>query len=151
MSDKYSMSNGDKQIRTKTNIQKIIYHFEDSSVPPEYHRSVEITVTPEKAKIIVESYGDILTKKEYKINKSQFDNIIQSIKNNEIRNLELGEHRDCIGGTTDSLSFSDGKKEIFAGSVYHCGGIDSGNLGGNVKNFVEKIKILIPKLQKLLK
>ena len=39
----------------------------------------------------------------------------------------------------------DEEKEIFSGTVYHCGGIDSGNLGGDIKSFANDVKNLIPK------
>lgn len=36
------------------------YHYRDSSVPPEHHRSYTVTVTPDEAHIGVDSYGDVL-------------------------------------------------------------------------------------------
>jgi len=38
----------------------VTYAFADASVPPQYHRSVTLTVTPEEARIVVDSYGDVL-------------------------------------------------------------------------------------------
>ena len=36
------------------------YHYQDSSVPPEYHRSYTLTVTQGEADLVVDSYGDVL-------------------------------------------------------------------------------------------
>ena len=144
-----SNSDGEK-MAAKTNIKKIVYHFEDSSIPPEYHRSYSITLTTEKTHIIVDSYGDIIAEKEYKISKKQFIHIIHSLAENNIRKQPLGDNEGCTGGTTEILSYWDERSEIFSAYVYHCGGVDSGNLGGNIKDFADDIKKLIPKLHKLL-
>ena len=135
----------------RSNIKKISYRFEDSSVPPEFHRSYTITVSPEKATIIVDSYGDILAEKTYKIRKKQFLNIITSLDTNNIRNQPLENNSGCVGGTSEFLSYWDEKSEIFSASVFHCGGIDSGDLGGNIKAFADDMKKLIPTLDELLK
>jgi hypothetical protein len=137
--------------KTKSNIKKITFRFIDSSVPPEYHRSYTITVTQQKANIIVNSYGKIIAKKEFNIKKQQFEDILKSLDNNKIRNLNLGENHDCTGGTTEELTYFDELKEIFSGTVYHFAGIDSGNLAGDLQCCTIDIKKLIPNLDKLLK
>ena len=74
-----------------TTIQQVTYHFGDASVPPEYHRSYTITVNTDKVRIVVDSYGEILAKKEYEITNKQFDDIINSLEKNKIRNCTLGD------------------------------------------------------------
>ncbi len=143
-------SEGEKLL-TKIELEKIVYRFEDSSVPPEYHRSYTITLTPEKVHIIVDSYGNILAEKEYTIRKKQFINIVHSMAVNNIRKQPLGDNEGCTGGTAEILSYWDEGSEIFSASVYHCGSIDSGNLGGNLKSFADDIKKLVPELHKLLR
>ena len=113
---------------TDDKIQKITYNFTDASVPPEYHRSFSITVTADKVRIVVDSYGDILADREYEITNKQFDAIRKSLKKNKIGNCSLSDDKGCTGGTVEKVSFSDGKKEIFSGSVYHCGRKDTGDL-----------------------
>ena len=135
---------------TITTIQRVTYHFGDASVPPEYHRSYTITVNTDKVKIVVDSYGEILAKKEYEITNKQFDGIINSLEKNEIRNCTLGDDQGCSGGTIERISFSDGESEIFFGSVYHCGGKDTGNLCGDIANFTDDVKNLVPDLDELL-
>jgi len=141
----------DSILPMKINIKIIVYRFEDSSVPPEYHRSYTITVTPEKVNIIVDSYGDIIAEKEYKIRKQQFTQIVHSLKDYKINKQPLRNNEGCVGGTSESLSYWDEKSEIFSAVVYHCGGIDSGDLGGNVKSFADDLKKLVPNLDQLLK
>jgi len=121
-------------------IQEITYHFGDASVPPKYHRSYTITVTTDKVRIVVDSYGEILADKGYEITSKQFDGIINSLKRNEIRNCTLGDDDGCTGGTIERISFSDGENEIFSGTVYHCGGKDTGNLCGDITRFADDVK-----------
>jgi len=135
---------------TNAAIQEITYHFGDASIPPEYHRSYTVTVTTDKVRIVVDSYGDILADKGYEITSKQFDDIRNSLKRNEIRNCSLGDDEGCSGGTIERISFSDGKSEIFSGAVYHCGGKDTGNLCGDITSFADDVKNLVPNLDKLL-
>jgi hypothetical protein len=131
-------------------IKEIRYRFQDSSVPPEYHRSYTITIDKDKLKITVDSYGDILAEREYRITKNQFERLIASLKENHIGKAELGDDDGCTGGTSESISYSDLSKEIFSGTVYHCGGKHFGNLGGNVKRFAQDIRKIVPDVKKLI-
>ena len=135
---------------TDTKIQEIIYHFGDASVPPKYHRSYTVTVTDDKVRVVVNSYGEILAKAGYEITNKQFNDIRNSLKRNKIRNCTLGNDEGCSGGTIERISFSDGENELFSGSVYHCGGKDTGNLCGDIKSFADNVKNLVPNLDKLL-
>ncbi len=134
---------------TNAKIIEITYHFGDASVPPEYHRSYTITVTADKVGIVVDSYGKILADKRYEITNKQFNDIKNSLKRNKVRNCTLGDDEGCSGGTTERISFSDGENEIFSGSVYHCGGKDTGNLCGDITNFAEDVRNLVPGLDEL--
>jgi hypothetical protein len=135
----------------KNHINKIIYRFEDASVPPQYHRSYTITLSPQKLHIIIDSYGSVLAEKEYLIKSTQFMDIVNSLTANRIRKQSFGDDGGCSGGTAEMLSCWDETREIFSASVYHCGGKDFGNLSGNIKDLVSAIKKLVPDLDKLLK
>ena len=135
---------------TNTAIKEIIYRFGDASVPPDYHRSYTITVTADAVRIVVDSYGKILADKMYKITLEQFNAIKKSLLSNKIKNCTLDEEDGCTGGTSERISFVDNKKKIFSGSIYHCGGKDTGNLCGDVTRFANDVKQLIPDLENLL-
>jgi hypothetical protein len=131
-------------------IKEITYRFQDASVPPEYHRSYTITIDKDRLKITVDRYGDILAEKEYRIEKNQFEGLIASLKENKIKKAVLGVDDGCTGGTSEIISYSNLSEEIFSGTVYHCGGKDFGNLGGNVSGFVQDIKEIVPDIKKLV-
>ena len=72
--------NGDgKDNMINAKIQEITYHFGDASVPPKYHRSYTVTVTTDKVRIVVDSYGKILADKGYEITNKQFNDIRNSL------------------------------------------------------------------------
>ncbi|MDP6545959.1 MAG: hypothetical protein QGH60_18420 [Phycisphaerae bacterium] len=137
---------------TDTAITEITYHFGDASVPPEYHRSYSITVTADKVRVVVDSYGEILADETYTIAPSQFDDLKRSLERNNIRNCTLVDDEDegWTGGTIESITCSDKDNEIFSGSVDHCGEKDTGNLCGDIPCFAEDVKNLVPDLEKLL-
>ncbi|MFH1336735.1 MAG: hypothetical protein ABII96_09485 [Candidatus Zixiibacteriota bacterium] len=136
---------------TKKSIKEIRYDFSDASVPPEHHRSYTITVTPDAVRVVVDSYGDILADRTYGITDKQFSDVRNSLEMNKIRNCTLGEDEGCTGGTSETISCTDGKKEIFSGSVYHCGGKDTGNLCGDISRFAVTVGGLVPDFDALLK
>ncbi|MBC8373388.1 MAG: hypothetical protein H8E53_07335 [Planctomycetes bacterium] len=135
---------------TNAAIIEIAYHFGDASVPPDYHRSYSIAVTADKVRVVVDCYGDILADKEYAITPLQFDDLKRSLERNGIRKLTSVDDENCSGGTSERITYSDKRNELFSGTVYHCGGKDTGNLGGDISSFAEDVKSLAPDLDKLL-
>ncbi len=131
-------------------IREITYAFGDASVPPEYHRSYTITVTTDTARVVIDSYGDVLADEQYEITEAQFGNIRNSLETNDIRHCTLDENEGCAGGTSEGISYSDEDTELFSGTVYHCAGVDSGNLCGDVASFADDVKGLVPDFEELL-
>ncbi len=134
-----------------TAISEITYHFGDASVPPDYHRSYVITITSKKVRIIVDSYGEILADQTYEITPRQFDDLRASLEKHKIANCSFPDDDGCSGGTNERISCSHKGNEIFSGSVYHCGGKDTGNLGGDITGFADDAKKLVPDLKHLLR
>ena len=133
-----------------TTIKKIAYHFGDAPVHPDYHKSYSITVTSDHVRIVVDSYGEILADEAYEISFKQFDDIRKSLERNKIKNCTLPDDEGCSGGTSQRIAYSNKENEIFSGSVYHCGGKDTGNLCGDIKSFADDVKRLVPNLDRLL-
>jgi hypothetical protein len=140
-----------KSKKTIVPITKIIYYYYDSSVPQKYHRSYTITITVNKARIIVDSYGDILNDKEFDVDSSQFVLIKKSLMINKIKKGKKLESKGCTGGTSEKIEYFDRDKNLFSASVYHCGNKDYGDMRGNINNLANDIKSLIPNFSELLK
>ena len=132
-------------------VKEIVYRFIDGSVPPKYHRSYTIKVTSKRSHIVVDSYGKVLADKDYEISSSQFKDLLDSFQKNMIRNCTLNKGDGCTGGTSDKISLSNDKKEVFSGRVYHCGGEEYGDLCGDVSAFAEGVKKNVPDLNKLVR
>ncbi len=130
----------------------VVYKFQDSSVPPEYHRSYTINVTKSKANIVVDSYGDIISKKDVELKEGQFEEVLEAVKSSEIKiSSSKSNDHGCSGGTSEYLDIFVDKKKIIDGGVYHCGKEDYGNMSGDLDILSDKLKSLFPDFQKLLK
>jgi hypothetical protein len=138
---------GDAEMKN-IDIKEVTYHFGDASVPPRFHRSYTITVTSGRVRIVVDSYGDILSDKSYEITPEQFNAIKRSLARNRIKKCKRRGEDGCTGGTSEGISYIDNKGKKFTGSIYHCGGKDTGNLCGNISRFANDMKKLIPDLDK---
>ncbi|MBN2015582.1 hypothetical protein JW766_02005 [Candidatus Dojkabacteria bacterium] len=142
----------DDHDKVYSDIVEIEYRFTDASVPPEYHRSYTIEVTPDSISIKVDSYGDILVEEEYDINEKEFQEIVDSLAKNKIDKKKLSSDNDgCTGGTSESISYIKEDGGTFEASVYHCAGIDAGDLSGNTGSFSNALKKLIPDFEELIK
>jgi len=131
-------------------ITGIAYHFGDASVPPHCHRSYSITVTAAEARVVVDSYGEILADETYPIASEQFDDLKKALVDRRIMNCVSTDDEGCTGGTSERISYCDGEKELFSGTVYHCGQNDTGNLCGDISEFAEDVTTLIPDIERLL-
>ncbi len=137
---------------TDAAIDRIVYHFGDASVPPDAHRSYAITVTPDGVRIVVDSYGEILADKIIPIAAGRFDLLKKSFAHRKIGPCERGgDDAGGTGGTSETLSSYHGDRKLFSGTVHHCGGTDSGTLGGDVAGFAADVKGLVPDLESLLR
>jgi len=130
-------------------ITKIVYRYDDSSVPPKYHRSYKIETIDNKIIIVVDSYGQILAQEEFPITATQFSELVVYLNEKRVHNTKNTESMGCTGGTGENIVFFAGAKVVFKGSVYHCGGKDYGDMVGDIEVFAQKIKSFIPEFEKL--
>ena len=130
----------------QTNTAVFVYRFTDSSVPPPYHRSYSIDVSESTVHLTIDSYGDILLDETYTILPEQYNDFIKKLIALKLKNKpENIDTHGCSGGTEDSftIKFPDSKKTM-AGSVYHCGGKDYGNLKGKIADAKDLFKSMVP-------
>jgi hypothetical protein len=133
-------------------VTKILYRFQDASVPPQYHRSYAITVTGGKVRIVVDSYGDILADAAYAVSDRQMKELVESLKPHRIRQVNFEHEKSkCSGGTSRTITVYSDDVILIKGTAYTCGGGVEGNLSGDVDGFAKKIEELIPDFANLLK
>ena len=130
---------------------EIVYNFDDSSVPPRYHRSFTVKVNSDSISLIVDSYGDILVDTTFSISAEEFDKLVDyteecGIKNQSKKEIEEG----CSGGTSKTIGAYKNEETIFYGTCYKCGGQTYGDLSGDADKFAKYITALIPEFSKYL-
>ncbi len=130
---------------------RIIYEFQDSSVPPPYHRSYIIIIEAAAASITVDSYGEILAEEQINLGKGVFPAVLALIEEAEIgRRRNAAEDEGCTGGTGEGLTLERNGEELFSAWVYHCGGDDYGTLTGGIENVAVKIRGLFDNFSELI-
>jgi hypothetical protein len=107
---------------------EVAYQFHDSSVPPEYHRSYTITVQRGEARMVVDSYGDVLHDVTEDVDDETWAEVLDRV--GALRVSGRVGSDDCTGGTASELQAQDathtpgdGAVAVFAAP---CGGEGSG-------------------------
>lgn len=131
-------------------VDSIEYHYGDSSVPPQYHRSYVISVTAQRIAVVVDSYGDVLARREYSAPKAVPARLMALLEGGGVQAGPQQESRGCTGGTTERIICRAGGRVVLDVQVYHCGGADYGTLRGDIAPFRQAVKALVPDLAKLL-
>lgn len=81
----------------------VSYVFLDSSVPPPYHRSYELTVRADESRIAVDSYGDVLAQERVATDPTVWSTLGATIE--EVTSLSAQQPEEgCTGGTVTSLT-----------------------------------------------
>ena len=116
------------------------YHYQDSSVPPEYHRSYTLTVTQGEADLVVDSYGDVLHDETAPIDEAAWEDLLAAVSED---GLSGGGAADgCSGGTGRDLRATDvdhpASDPAVAVSIEVCGG-DGEDAAARVDAVVEPI------------
>ena len=101
------------------------YAFGDSSVPPQYHRSVTLTVTADESRIVVDSYGDVLADESAPTPPQVWQQLGDTLPTLEA--LEVDEPQEgCVGGTTLRVVVSTPGAELLRLDPEFCGGSNEG-------------------------
>ena len=125
----------------------VTYEFHDSSVPPPFHRSFVLTFTRERARIVVDSYGDILADQNAPMTAAAWDQVSQSFS--DLGDIVIEEsEQGCTGGTAFAVSVADGGAASFAIHGSACGGANS-NAEERLKNWVSPVRTLFPPMDQL--
>jgi hypothetical protein len=121
---------------------QITYHFGDSSVPPEYHRSYTLTVGPTEVHAVIDSYGDVLEDVTAPLPEEVWDQLVAGI--GTVSDLSTsGDEEGCAGGTTRDLQVSDGGESVLQLSFGVCGG-ENGDAATAVDTYVQPVLDAIP-------
>lgn len=98
---------------------EIEFRFNDSSVPPEYHRSYTLTAMAGQARIVVDSYGDILHDETAPVDEGTWGALLQSA--GALQFSSSGDSDECAGGTSRKLLISQGDDPVLDVQLAVCG------------------------------
>lgn len=130
-------------VEPKANYDKLVYRFGDASLPPQYHRSYTVTVTETKMNVLVDSYGEKIEEKSFDLKSGDFKGLMDAFTKAGIKNCDMKDEPGCTGGTSEGVTLYNKDAKTFEGSVYHCGGSDSGSLCGDTKALIAHIKGMV--------
>ena len=120
----------------------IEYHYGDSSVPPEYHRSYTLTITKDEVHAVVDSYGDVLHDVTEPLPAAVWAELRDTA--DTVLDLDIEEDAEpCAGGTTRGLEIDDGGTMLVDVSFGACGG-SNGEAETRVDRWIRPVIQAIP-------
>ena len=97
------------------------YGFQDSSVPPPYHRSYVLTITVDESRIVVDSYGDVLADETMPTSPEVWRQLGDGYP--ELAGLSLSPPvEECTGGTSFDLTVTQPTETLLQIRADLCGG-----------------------------
>ena len=85
----------------------VSYQFLDASVPPQYHRSYELSVTADRSRLVVDSYGEVLADEQVPTSPEAWAALGASLE--QVTDLPaVSGPQGCTGGTVTSLTVLQG-------------------------------------------
>jgi len=122
----------------------VTYSFQDSSVPPPYHRSFVITFDRSQARMVVDSYGTVLADRTAPMPPGAWTRMSDTVADLDGSVIEEPE-QGCTGGTGFSLAVTGGGPTL-TGSA--CGGANS-NAEERVTAWIQPVRSLFPSMDEL--
>ena len=80
----------------------ITYRFQDSSVPPQYHRSEELTIDRMTTRLVIDSYGEVLADESRPTPPEVWRELVTAIESIASLPVEVSQEG-CVGGTSTSV------------------------------------------------
>ncbi len=125
----------------------VTYEFHDSSVPPPYHRSYVLTFDRAGARIVVDSYGDVLADRAAPMTEDAWAQVVQSYP--EVLGVEIGEPaQGCTGGTSFALTIAGAGAADVSLFGSQCGGVNS-DAADRLADWVAPVRSLFPAMNEL--
>ena len=125
----------------------IAYDFQDSSVPPQYHRSYVLTVTATESQIVVDSYGDVLADETVPTAPEVWQQLSDGFA--ELAGLSLSPRaEECTGGTSFDLDVTQPTETLLQVRADLCGG-DNADIDRMVTDWLAPARAQFPPMSAL--
>ncbi|WP_156393624.1 MULTISPECIES: hypothetical protein [unclassified Nocardioides] len=119
-------------------------HFTDSSVPPEDHRSWDLTLDQDTVHLVVDSYGDVLADETVEISAGRWKDFVADLDDAVD---ELGEPEDveegCTGGTAMSLEVQDAGSASTSMDLDNCASDTNRAISDEIEELVEPFTSMV--------
>lgn len=126
---------------------RVTYEFRDSSVPPPYHRSYVLTFDRSAARIVVDSYGDVLADRTAPMTETAWGQVSKSYPG--IRGVRVADpEQGCTGGTSFAVTVADGDRQDLVVRGLACGGVNS-EVAEQLAAWVRPARELFPPMNEL--
>lgn len=125
----------------------VTYEFHDSSVPPPYHRSYVLTFDSTGARIVVDSYGEVLADRTAAMTGDAWNEVARSFPDVGAITV-VDPAQGCTGGTSFAVSVADGGATSFALHGSACGGVNS-EAAEQLRTWVAPVRALFPPMSEL--
>ncbi len=99
----------------------VTFSFQDSSVPPQYHRSYQLTVRADESRIVVDSYGDVLADETVPTDPAVWAALGEGMAPLVDLTADTVE-QGCTGGTTTSLVVEEAGAPVIDLYLDQCAG-----------------------------
>lgn len=147
-----NQKNTDQKMESEIALNYLVFEFHDASVPPPYHRSYALEFKDDYVRIVVDSYGEILTDTIVTIGEDKVAKSFDLVKKHQIVNQTKTEEKEgCTGGTGISINYGVDDQNTCSGYVYFCAGDKFGDLSGDLESLKYGLKELIPNFNQYLK
>lgn len=126
---------------------EVTYEFHDSSVPPPYHRSYVLVFDRTSARIVVDSYGDILADRTAAMTDDVWSTVAQSYP--AVTDIGVEEpEQGCTGGTSFALTVAGAGEADMTLRGSQCGGVNS-DAADRLADWVSPVRSLFPPMSEL--
>ncbi len=125
----------------------VTYEFHDSSVPPPFHRSFKLVFDRSRARIVVDSYGDVLADRTALVSPAAWDAVSAGFP--AVSGLVVAEPaQGCTGGTGFAATVAEDGTVRFSLSGLACGGVNS-DAADRLAEWVRPVRALFPPMNEL--
>ncbi|KRF13947.1 hypothetical protein ASG90_14140 [Nocardioides sp. Soil797] len=119
-------------------------HFTDSSVPPEYHRSWDLTLDQDTVHLVVDSYGDVIADETVDMPADEWNDFVDGLADavGDLDDPESGDEG-CSGGTSMSLDVDDAGDAETSLEVDNCANDHNEAISDDIESLVKPFTELV--------
>jgi len=125
----------------------VTYEFRDACVPPPFHRTFVLVFDRSQARIVIDSYGDILAERTATMTPEAWNPVAEGFP--AVRGLVLAQPEDaCTGGTGFAATVAEDGTAQFTLRGLACGAVNS-DAADRLAEWAAPVRSLFPPMDQL--